>query len=141
MANSETSMRLDHIGLAVKSIDQARKFYEGGLGFGSEPHIEEVAGEKVRVLKVIVPPGVHIELLEPTAPDSPIARFLEKHGEGQHHLSFAVDDLPAATQRMKEKGYTPLWDQPHVGAGGCLVNFFHPRQAHGVLTELSQAPK
>ncbi|MBE7492031.1 MAG: methylmalonyl-CoA epimerase [Planctomycetes bacterium] len=134
-------MRLDHIGLAVKSIAEARKFYENGLGLGSEPHMEEVAGEKVRALKVIAPPGVHIELLEPTSPDSPIAKFIEKRGEGMHHLSYAVDDIAAATRRMIEKGYSPLWEQPRPGAGGCLVNFFHPRQAHGVLTELSQPPK
>lgn len=134
-------MRLDHIGLAVKSIAEARKFYENGLGLGSEPHIEEVAGEKVLVLKVIVPPGIHIELLEATSPDSAIAKFIEKRGEGQHHLCYAVDDVLAATKRMVEKGYTPLWEQPRVGAGGCLVNFFHPKQAHGVLTELSQPPK
>jgi len=134
-------MRLDHIGLAVKSIAQARKFYEAGLGFRSEPEIEEVAGEKVLVLKVIVPPGIHIELLEPTSPDSAVGKFLEKRGEGQHHLCFAVDDILEATQRMIEKGFSPLWDKPRAGAGGCLVNFFHPKQAHGVLTELSQPPK
>lgn len=134
-------MRLDHIGIAVKSIAQARGFYEAGLGLGSEPAIEEVAGEKVRVLKLIVEPGVHIELLEPTSPDSPVAKFIEKRGEGMHHLSYVVDDLGEATQRMISKGYAPLWDEAHAGAGGCLVNFFHPRLAHGVLTELSQRPK
>ena len=134
-------MKLDHSGLAVKSIAQARKFYENGLGLGSEPAIELVAGEKVRVLKVIVEPGIHIELLEPTSPDSPVAKFIEKRGEGMHHLSFRVDDIAAATQRMIEKGFAPLWDAPRPGAGGCLVNFFHPRLAHGVLTELAQPPK
>lgn len=133
-------MKLDHIGLAVKSIAEARKFYENGLGLGSEPGIEIVAGEKVRVLKVIVEPGVHIELLEPTSPDSPIAKFIDKRGEGMHHLSYKVDDIVSATRRMIEKGYSPLWDAPRPGAGGCLVNFFHPRLAHGVLTELAQPP-
>lgn len=134
-------MRLDHIGLAVRSIAAARKFYESGLGLTSEPGLEEVAGEKVRVLKVIVEPGVHIELLEPTSPDSPVAKFIEKRGEGMHHLSYAVADIAAATEQMKQRGFEPLWESPRPGAGGCLVNFFHPRQAHGVLTELSQPPK
>ena len=133
-------MRLDHIGLAVKSIAEARKFYEEGLGLVSEPQIELVAGERVRVLKVTVEPGVHIELLEATSPDSPVARFIEERGEGVHHLSYRVDDIQAATRRMVKKGYTPLWEAPRPGAGGCLVNFFHPRLAHGVLTELTQPP-
>lgn len=133
-------MKLDHIGVAVKSIDLARIFYEKGLGLKSEPEIEEVAGEKVRVLKVIVPPGIHVELLEPMSEDSPVGKFLNKRGEGVHHLCYAVDDINASTEAMRAKGYTPIWDSPHNGAGGCLVNFFHPKETHGVLTELSQPP-
>jgi methylmalonyl-CoA epimerase len=134
-------MRLDHIGIAVRSIADARGFYEQGLGLVSGPEIEEVAGEKVRVLKVIVPPGVHIELLEPTSPDSAVAKFIEKRGEGIHHLSYSVDDIRAATDALKARGYAPIWPEPRQGAGGCLVNFMHPRDVHGVLTELSQPPK
>src|SRR5690606_7820307 len=129
------------IGVAVRSIDEARGFYEAGLGFSAEPGIEEVAGEKVRVLKLIVPPGLHIELLEPTSPDSPIAKFIDKRGPGLHHLSYSVADIAAETARMKAEGYEALWPSARPGAGGCLVNFFHPKLAHGVLTELSQPPK
>ena len=133
-------MILDHIGIAVRSIAEARGFYEQGLGLGHEPGIEEVAGEKVRVLKLIVPPGVHIELLEPTSPDSPIAKFIEKRGPGIHHLSYAVDDIVAASRKLAEGGWKAIWDAPRPGAGGCLVNFYHPKDTHGVLTELSQRP-
>ena len=133
-------MDLDHIGIAVKSIAEARGFYESGLGLEPEPQIEEVAGEKVRVLKLTVPPGTHIELIEPTSPDSTIAKYIEKRGPGLHHLCYGVDNIEEATKRMVEKGYTPIWETPHEGAGGCLVNFFHPRETHGVLTELSQRP-
>lgn len=134
-------MRLDHIGIAVRSIEEARSFYEAGLGFESEPRIEEVAGEQVRVLKLKLPPGTHIELLEATSPESAIAKFIEKRGPGIHHLCYGVDDIVAETTRMVSAGFTPLWPEPRLGAGGCLVNFFHPRQTHGVLTELSQTPK
>jgi methylmalonyl-CoA epimerase len=133
-------MKLDHIGIAVQSIAEARGFYEQGLSLAAEPRIEEVAGEKVRVLKLELPPGAHIELIEATTPDSTIAKFIEKRGPGLHHLCYAVEDIAAETQRMKQRGFTPIWDQPHEGAGGCLVNFFHPRETHGVLTELSQRP-
>ncbi|MCA8910925.1 MAG: methylmalonyl-CoA epimerase [Planctomycetes bacterium] len=133
-------MKLDHIGIAVKSIAESRGFYETGLGLKAEPEIEEVAGEKVRVLKLTVPPGSHIELLEPMSEESTIAKYIAKRGEGLHHLCYAVEDVVEATKRMKESGYTPIWDEPHNGAGGCLVNFFHPRETHGVLTELSQPP-
>jgi len=133
-------MRLDHIGIAVESIEEARGFYERGLGLAAEPAIEEVAGEKVRVLKLTVPPGTHIELIEATSEDSTIAKFIAKRGPGLHHLCYGVEDIVAATQAMKDKGYEPLWPEARQGAGGCLVNFFHPKQSRGVLTELSQAP-
>lgn len=133
-------MKLDHIGIAVKSIAEARGFYEQGLGLESEPEIEEVAGERVRVLKVIVPPGVHIELIEPMSDESAIGKYLNKRGEGMHHLCYTVDDIETATRKMQEKGYKPIWEEPHDGAGGCRVNFFHPKETHGVLTELSEPP-
>ena len=133
-------MELDHIGIAVKSIAEARGFYELGLGLEAEPEIEEVAGEKVRVLKLTVPPGTHIELLEPMSPDSAIGKFLEKRGPGIHHLCYSVKNIEVATKSMVEKGFQPIWDEPHDGAGGCRVNFFHPKQTHGVLTEISQRP-
>ncbi|MBK8206048.1 MAG: methylmalonyl-CoA epimerase [Planctomycetes bacterium] len=134
-------MKLDHIGIAVRSIEEARGFYETGLGLAAEPGIEEVAGEKVRVLKLVVPPGTHIELLEAMSPDSAVGKFIEKRGPGIHHLCFACDDIAAETKRMVGQGFQPLWPAPKPGAGGCLVNFFHPKETHGVLTELSQPPK
>ncbi|MCC6464183.1 MAG: VOC family protein, partial [Planctomycetes bacterium] len=88
-------MRLDHIGVAVASIAQARGFYERGLRLEAEPHIEEVAGEKVRVLKLTVEPGVHIELIEPASPDSTIAKFVQTRGPGLHHLCYGVDNIAA----------------------------------------------
>lgn len=134
-------MRLDHIGMAVKSIAEARKFYEQGLGLKSEPEIEEVDGEKVRVLKLTVPPGIHIELIEPMTDDSAIGKYLTKRGEGQHHVCFGVDDIEAADKKMREQGYEPVYKQAKEGASGCLVNFYHPKHNHGVLTELSQPPR
>ncbi|MBZ0136483.1 MAG: VOC family protein [Planctomycetes bacterium] len=133
-------MELDHIGIAVRSIAEARGFYEHALQLPAEAEIEDVAGEKVRVLKLLVPPGTHIELIEPASPDSTIAKFIEKRGPGLHHLCYAVPDIVDATKHMLAKGYTPIWESAHEGAGGCLVNFFHPRETHGVLTELSQRP-
>jgi methylmalonyl-CoA/ethylmalonyl-CoA epimerase len=133
-------MRLDHIGIAVTSIEEARGFYEQGLGLPAMPHIEEVAGEKVRVLKLEVPPGTHIELIEATSDDSTIAKFIAKRGPGLHHLCYAVEDIVEATEAMRAKGFEPLWPEARPGAGGCLVNFFHPKHSRGVLTELSQPP-
>ncbi len=134
-------MRLDHIGIAVKSIAETRRFYEKGLALRAAPAIEEVAGEKVLVLKLDLEPGLHIELLEATGPDSTIAKFIEKRGEGVHHLCYAVDDVVMATHNLEMRGFRPIWTEPHVGAGGCMVNFFHPKETFGVLTELSQPPK
>lgn len=134
-------MKLDHIGIAVKSIAQSRRFYEGGLKLHAFPSVEEVLGERVRVLKLDVEPGLHIELLEAMDDESPIAKFIAKRGEGLHHLCYAVDDVLLATETLKAQGYKPLWDRPRNGAGGCIVNFFHPKDTFGVLTELSQLPK
>lgn len=133
-------MRLDHIGIAVKSIAASRKFYERGLKLHAFPQIEEVAGEKVLVLKLDLEPGLHIELLEATSPDSAIAKFIEKRGEGIHHLCYGVENVVAATAELAKQGIKPIWTEPRVGAGGCLVNFFHPKETFGVLTELSQPP-
>ena len=134
-----TQMNLDHIGIAVRSIEKARVFYESGLGLAAS-EIEEVAGEQVRVLKLTVPPGVQIELIEPLSEDSATAKSLAKRGEGLHHICFSVKDLRAATAELKAQGFTPIWEEPHLGAGGCRVNFFHPRATSGVLTELSEPP-
>ena len=126
---------LDHIGIAVQSLEQKRAFY-AALGVTVEGG-EEVASQKVRVAFLPVE-GTRLELLEPTAPESPIAKFIEKRGEGLHHLCFRVDDVRAAMAGLREKGYTLLSEEPQPGAHGALVCFVHPKSSGGVLIELSQ---
>jgi len=127
---------VDHIGIAVRSIAEARAFWEG-LGLAIEA-IEEVPAEGVRV--AIVPCGaVRIELLEPTGEDSPIARFLERRGPGLHHVCLASGDLAADDAALRAAGVQLLRDRPTRGAGGCWIQFVHPGSAGGVLVELSQA--
>jgi len=126
---------VDHIGIAVRSIAEARAFWEG-LGLAIEA-IEEVPAEGVRV--AIVPCGaVRLELLEPTGEDSPIARFLEKRGPGLHHVCLASGDLAADDAALRAAGVQLLRARPTRGAGGCWIQFVHPGSAGGVLVELSQ---
>jgi methylmalonyl-CoA/ethylmalonyl-CoA epimerase len=127
---------IDHLGIAVRSIAEGRAFYEA-LGLGVE-EIEEVAAEQVRVA-MIPCGGVRIELLEPTSPESPIARFLERRGPGLHHVCLASDDLAADDARLRGGGFRLLRPEPTRGAGGSWVQFVHPQSAGGVLVELSQA--
>ncbi|MDP9120709.1 MAG: methylmalonyl-CoA epimerase [Acidobacteriota bacterium] len=126
---------LDHLGIAVRSIAEARKLYEA-LGLSVEA-IEEVPQEGVRVA-MIPCGGSHIELLEPTSPESPIAKFLERRGPGLHHVCLASDDLAADDGRLRELGLSVLRPEPTRGAGGSWVQFVHPKSAGGVLLELSQ---
>ncbi len=126
--------KLDHVGVAVRSIAESRTFYEA-LGLAVEA-IEEVAQERVRVA-LLRCGDTRIELLEPTAPDSPVARFLEQRGPGIHHLCFASDDLAGDDARLREAGVQLLRAEPTRGAGGCWVQFVHPKSAGGVLVELS----
>ena len=126
---------IDHLGIAVKSLAQSKKFYEQ-LGMRVLPE-EEVAQEKVRL--AMVPAGdSRIELLEPTCDDSPIARFLTKRGEGLHHLCLQVDDLAGTVERLKQNGVRLINEQIQVGAGGHLYVFVHPSSAGGVLLELCE---
>jgi methylmalonyl-CoA epimerase len=128
---------IDHLGIAVRSLAQARGFYEKlGLTVVGEEIVEQ---EKVKL--AMVPIGdTRIELLEPTAPDSPIARFLEKRGEGLHHIALRVDDLNATFERLKAAGTRFISDEIKVGAGGHLYVFVHPASAGGVLLELCEDP-
>lgn len=127
--------RIDHIGIAVASIAEARGFYEA-MGLVVEA-IEEVPQEGVRV--AMIPCGESkIELLEATSPDSPIARFLAQRGPGIHHLCFASDDLHHDDLMLREAEVQLLRPEPTPGAGGCWVQFVHPKSAGGVLVELSQ---
>jgi methylmalonyl-CoA/ethylmalonyl-CoA epimerase len=127
---------IDHIGIAVESIEEARVFWES-LGLEID-EIEEVPQEGVRVAMLTLGES-RIELLEATRPDSPIARFLEKRGPGIHHLCLASGDVRADDRRLREAGHELLRPAPTRGAGGCWVQFVHPRSAGGVLLELSQS--
>jgi len=128
--------KIDHIGIAVKNLDEAAKFYTS-LGMKID-HIEVVEEQKVRVAMINIG-GVNIELLEPTSPDSPIAKAIEKRGEGIHHISYKVPDIKAALAKLKEQGVPLINEEPRVGAHNMLIAFVHPKGANGVLTELSQA--
>jgi methylmalonyl-CoA epimerase len=126
---------IDHIGIAVRSLGERRKLYEAlGLELSGE---ETVAEQKVRVAFLPVE-GTRLELLEPTAPDSPIAAFIEKRGEGLHHLCLRVEDIAATMERLRSQGFTLLSSEPQRGAHGARVCFVHPKSAGGVLIELSQ---
>jgi methylmalonyl-CoA epimerase len=126
---------IDHLGIAVKSLAQAKKFYEQlGLKVMDEEVVDQ---EKVRL--AMVPVGEsRIELLEPTSDDSPIAKFLAKRGEGLHHVSLRVDDLAGTVERLKQNGVRLVSYEIKVGAGGHLYVFVHPSSAGGVLIELTQ---
>ncbi len=128
--------KIDHIGVAVKSVATARKFYEEVLGLTCEG-VEEVASQKVRTAFFSVG-EVHVELLEPTAPDSPIARFIDKQGEGIHHIAYATDDIEGQLARAREGGCRLVHESPIAGAGGKKVAFLHPKSTHGVLTEFCE---
>ena len=131
------ALKVDHLGIAVPSLDAAVAAYEA-LGFRVEAR-HEVPSEKVRT--AFLPVGEsHLELLEPTDATSVIARFLEKRS-GLHHVCVIVDDLDAALAEMRSRGVPLLDETPRVGAGGCRVAFVHPKGAAGVLLELKEEPK
>jgi methylmalonyl-CoA/ethylmalonyl-CoA epimerase len=127
--------KLDHIGIAVKSIDAATKIYED-LGLHVE-HVETVATQKVRTAFLSAGDS-NLELLEPTSADSTIAKYIEKRGEGIHHICLRVDDIEAHLARLKERGYRLINEAPVPGAHGCRVAFLHPAAGNGVLIELSE---
>jgi methylmalonyl-CoA/ethylmalonyl-CoA epimerase len=130
---------LDHIAIAVKDIASAKKVYED-LGLKFAPEIEEVKEQQVLTAFAAVDQHAHIELLEPTGPESTIHKFIASKGEGIHHLCFKVPDVRAKTDELTRKGYRFIYPEPRIGAGGCLVNFMHPKSTGGVLIELSQRP-
>jgi methylmalonyl-CoA epimerase len=130
---------LDHIGIAVGDLAQALAFYRDALGLEVEPP-EEVPSQRVRAH--FVPVGeATLELLEPTAPDSPIAKFIEKRGPGVHHVTLRVDDLREALGRLKARGVRLIDEAPRDGADGSIIAFVHPASTHGVLVELKQRRK
>ena len=130
-------MRLDHIGIAVKSLD-ATKIYED-LGLKID-HVEDVKTQGVRTAFIRVGDS-NLELLEPLSPDSPVAKFIEKRGEGIHHICFRVTDIESHLERLQQQGYRLINDAPVPGAHGCRVAFLHPAAGNGVLIELSETMK
>jgi LAO/AO transport system kinase len=134
--SGQANPTLDHIGIAVGNLDAALKFYRDALGLQIEAP-EEVASQRVRAH--FIPVGdAALELLEATADDSPIAKYVSKRGPGLHHITLRVDDIRAALARLKDKGVRLIDETPRPGAHGSLVAFIHPSSAHGVLVELKQ---
>ena len=127
---------VDHIGIAVKSIDEALKLWEEVLGIKCTGR-EEV--EEQKVVTAFLPLGdTEIELLEPTSPESPVSKFIEKRGEGIHHLALRVENIEAALEELNGKGIRLIDEEPRCGAGGAKIAFIHPKAAGGVLLELSE---
>jgi methylmalonyl-CoA epimerase len=132
--------RIDHIAIIVRDIEQALLFYRDTLGI-TPGEIKEVPGEQVRIafLPMGGPGGSEIELIEPTTPDSSLTKFLEKRGEGLHHVCLEVENIDAALAEMQEKGAPVLDKQPRVATEGRAI-FLHPRGTNGVLLELLEKP-
>lgn len=129
-------MKVDHIGIATRQIDEALALWRDALGL-QVAFTEEVTEQGVRV--AMLPIGeTHIELLEPLSENSPVGKFLEKRGPGIHHVAIQVTDIRATLAQLKEKGTRLIDETPRTGAGGCLVAFVHPASANGVLLELVQ---
>ncbi|GAA0736952.1 methylmalonyl-CoA epimerase [Gaetbulibacter jejuensis] len=128
--------KIEHIGIAVKNLDESNKLFSSLFG---EAHykIEEVLSEGVRTSFFKSGPN-KIELLEATNSDSPIAKFIEKKGEGIHHIAFAVDDIKSEIERLKTEGFIVLNEEPKRGADNKWVAFLHPKSTNGVLIELCQ---
>jgi len=130
-------LRVDHIGIAVKNLAEAKKFYVEKLGMSHLPTDEVVEQQKVKVS--FFPCGdSELELLESTAPDGPIAKFIEAKGEGIQHVALRVDNIESAIAGLKEKGVRMIDEQPRYGAGGASIAFVHPKSTGGVLLELTQ---
>jgi methylmalonyl-CoA/ethylmalonyl-CoA epimerase len=132
-------MKINHLGIATKGIDEALKFWSDALGL-ENVHTEVVEDQKVRV--AMLPLGEsRIELLEPTSDDSPISKFLEKRGGGIHHIAVEVENIESALEKLRSQGMRLIDESPRAGAEGCLVAFVHPAASNGVLLELVQTPK
>ncbi len=129
-------LKIDHLGIAVHSIEEAKKLFQDTLGLKFEGS-ETVAEQKVTT--AFFPVGdSEVELLESTAPDGPIAKYLEKRGEGIQHIAFRVENIEEALAELKEKGIRLIDEKPRMGAGGAKIAFLHPKSTHGVLIELSE---
>ncbi|MGB5698315.1 methylmalonyl-CoA epimerase [Muriicola sp.] len=128
--------KIEHLGIAVKDLEASNRLFEKLFG---TPHykMEEVASEGVKTSFFLAGPN-KIELLEATTPDSPIAKFIEKKGEGIHHIAFEVDDIKAEIARLQKEGFVVLNEEPKRGADNKWVAFLHPKTTNGVLIELCQ---
>lgn len=130
------TVKVDHIGIAVKSIEEAKAFWEGVLGVPMTGE-EVVAEQKVKV--AFFPMGEsEVELLEPTEPDSPVAKFIENKGQGIQHVAFRVENIEKTLEDLKAKGVRLIDEKPRYGAGGAKIAFVHPKATFGTLVELCQ---
>lgn len=129
--------KIDHLGIAVRSLDETIPYYENVLGLVCEGR-EEVESQKVRTA-FFAAGEVHLELLEPTSDESPIAKFLEKNGPGIHHIAFATDNIEGQLEKASGAGARLIHEVPFEGANDKLVAFLHPKSTHGVLTEFCQS--
>jgi len=127
---------VDHIGVAVKSIEESLKFWEDTMGVKCVD-VEEVEEQKVKTAFLPLK-DTEIELLEGTSEESPVSKFIEKKGEGIHHIALRVDNLEEALAELKEKGVRLIDEKPRDGAGGCRIAFVHPKSTGGILLELSE---
>jgi methylmalonyl-CoA/ethylmalonyl-CoA epimerase len=129
-------LKIDHLGIAVNSIEDGKKFWSDVLGLAYEGD-ETVAEQKVTT--AFFPVGEsEVELLESTSPDGPVAKYIEKRGQGIQHIAFRVEDIEAALAELKEKGIQLIDETPRHGAGGAKIAFLHPKATGGVLVELCQ---
>lgn len=131
--------KIEHIGIAVKDLEAANNTYEKLLGY--EPYKQEVVDSEGVATSFFTSGESKIELLAATNPDSPIAKFIERRGEGIHHIAFAVEDIHAEVARLKAEGFKIINEEPRKGADNKLVVFVHPKSANGVLVELCQEIK
>ena len=127
---------IDHIGIAVKSIDQAKRFYSEILGLNIEG-IENVADQKVNVAFLPITDS-ELELVESTHPDGPVAKYIEAKGEGIQHIAFRVENIEEALAELKQKGVRLIDEKPRKGAGGAKIAFIHPKETNGVLVEICE---
>lgn len=130
--------RIDHVGYAVEDLEAAVRYHERLYG-AEVVHREEMEADGVREALIAVGPSF-LQLLEPTRADSPVGRFLERNGEGVHHVGYGVADVDATLAHLKDLGVRVVDDHPRTGSRGCTVAFLHPRGAMGVLVELVEDP-
>jgi len=136
LQNLGFEFELDHIGIAVETLEEGSQFYKK-LGFGA-PEVEDVPSERVKTGFLRLGNRANLELLEPTADDSPIRKFLDKRGPGIHHICLRVKGIDAIVEKLKSQGVQMINETPKAGAHGCRVAFIHPKSTGGVLIELSE---